>query len=213
MKLTEKQKRHIEELNKLPQTIAARFKKGQRPWNYGLRKFVKRICQFCGKEFEIDATQIKRGRGKYCSQECMYNARRKSELVEKIRKLYDQGFTYKQIANKLNITISCVSHHIYKYNLCNRFGDGIIREVTNGRIRNLLRKYGITKCELCEFDRVLDVAHIIPRSKGGRSVLSNVLLLCPNCHRLFDYDLLTEDEKQKLLSIERVKETLKKRWK
>jgi hypothetical protein len=34
---------------------------------------IKRICQKCGKEFEIIPSEIKRGNGKYCSIKCRDN--------------------------------------------------------------------------------------------------------------------------------------------
>ena len=40
--------------------------------NLGLSNRVKRICQYCGKEFEVGQSHINVGGGKYCSREC-YN--------------------------------------------------------------------------------------------------------------------------------------------
>ena len=210
--LSEKRKRHLEKLNSLPQTIANRFKKHQRPWNYGLRKYVNRKCLFCGKEFKAALREVERGRGKYCSRECMYAAKRESSKRRKVYELYMQGLTYKEIGEKLGMSSQAVGHYVYIQKICNRFGNGIIDPATKGRLKNLLKQQGIDKCELCGYDRVLDIAHVIPKVKGGKLLLNNVLLLCPNCHRLFDCNLLTEDEKEKLLSIERVKESLKRRW-
>lgn len=53
-------------------------------------------------------------------------------------------------------------------------------------------------CELCNYTRVIEVAHIIPHKSGGTEVLSNLLSLCRNCHWLFDHDLTTKGEKVKL---------------
>jgi hypothetical protein len=40
------------------------------------------------------------------------------------------------------------------------------------------------RCEMCGWDRAkCDVHHRIPMSNGGLSVVSNGLVLCPNCHR------------------------------
>jgi len=33
---------------------------------------IKKICKYCGKEFNTLPSEIKRGRGKYCSKECFY---------------------------------------------------------------------------------------------------------------------------------------------
>lgn len=40
-------------------------------------------------------------------------------------------------------------------------------------------------CELCGWDKArCDVHHRTPRSRGGKNVLSNAIVLCPNCHRI-----------------------------
>lgn len=33
----------------------------------------------------------------------------------------------------------------------------------------------------------MEAAHIKPKSEGGPETPSNILILCPNCHKEFDY--------------------------
>ena len=40
---------------------------------------IKKICKFCGKEFEIYPSLAKRGFGKYCSKQCYYIAKKNNE--------------------------------------------------------------------------------------------------------------------------------------
>lgn len=47
----------------------------------------------------------------------------------------------------------------------------------------------------------IEVAHIHPVSRGGRSIIGNLLVLCPNHHKEFDYGLL-EIENQTETSIQ-----------
>lgn len=37
---------------------------------------IKRMCRWCGKIFECDASRLKHGRGKHCSPACQYATRR-----------------------------------------------------------------------------------------------------------------------------------------
>lgn len=60
-------------------------------------------------------------------------------------------------------------------------------------IKNRKHIYG-SSCLICQFDRVIDYAHIVPTSKGGTVSPENILPLCPNHHRLFDRNKLTEQE-------------------
>lgn len=49
-------------------------------------------------------------------------------------------------------------------------------------------------CEICNYDRAPNVAHIIPRGFGGPDDDWNLVHLCANHHYLFDRGLLTKDE-------------------
>lgn len=57
----------------------------------------------------------------------------------------------------------------------------------------LIKKYRNFECQFC-FTKILkkdgnyyiEACHIIPKSKGGSDELNNILILCPNCHKLFD---------------------------
>ena len=46
-----------------------------------------------------------------------------------------------------------------------------------------IKKYG-NKCELCGYRLVIDSHHILPKNKGGAHDVSNLMVLCPNCHAL-----------------------------
>jgi 5-methylcytosine-specific restriction endonuclease McrA len=49
-------------------------------------------------------------------------------------------------------------------------------------------------CEVCGDDRVLNIAHIIPRAAGGPDEAWNLIRLCANHHYLFDNMKLNEQE-------------------
>jgi len=81
-----------------------------------------------------------------------------------------------------------------------RSGEEIFLAVSPLRNFNDQRRdelYG-TKCVLCGFDRFIEYAHIIPRREGGTIHPDNMLVLCPNHHRLFDGGALDEEEESKL---------------
>lgn len=63
-------------------------------------------------------------------------------------------------------------------------------------IVTLLKKAAKYKCQFptCNSEiktktgiNYVEVAHVLPVNKGGRSVLGNLLVLCPNHHKEFDY--------------------------
>ncbi len=52
----------------------------------------------------------------------------------------------------------------------------------------------MTKIEKKDGGFYIEVAHIKPVAKGGQSVIGNLLVLCPNHHKLFDYGNLVISE-------------------
>jgi predicted restriction endonuclease len=79
----------------------------------------------------------------------------------------------------------------------------VLQWIRNDRpiIRALKAKYGY-RCQFPECKATIplrnghfycEVAHIRPVAKGGHSVRINLLVLCPNHHKMFDYgDLAIE---------------------
>ena len=66
-------------------------------------------------------------------------------------------------------------------------------------------------CYICGETRYIEKCHILPKSFDGLLKQSNLLekntvLLCPNCHKYFDNDLLKDNEKEIILP--KVKEML-----
>ena len=71
-------------------------------------------------------------------------------------------------------------------------GRRYVEEYTShNTFRVMVRRYFIPGCALCGWDEAnCDVCHIIARKHGGSDDVSNVILLCPNHHRVFDRGLI-----------------------
>lgn len=57
-----------------------------------------------------------------------------------------------------------------------------------------IKKYRDYKCQFCSTtilkangDYYIEACHIKAKAEGGKDSLDNILILCPNCHKLFDY--------------------------
>ena len=66
----------------------------------------------------------------------------------------------------------------------------------------MVKKYRDYKCQFCSTtilkangEYYIEACHIKPKAKGGKDSLDNILILCPNCHKLFDYGELSDEEK------------------
>lgn len=71
-----------------------------------------------------------------------------------------------------------------------------LRSSMDGLVAPTVRSSGV--CEICRFARFVEKAHIIPARHGGPSDPDNLLDLCPNCHTMFDRNLLKWEEMQKI---------------
>ena len=215
MPRSEKQAIHLARINNLPQAKVGRFQKGNRPWNAGTKVMGNCVCGFCGNQFQIPLAQLRREAhhsGRFCSKECFYNARKKYGVRAQILELHKQGKTHNEIGERLNKNPSTVAGYLYRLGIMKKYSDGIYSKASRGRIRTLLgEQYGIEGCELCGYNRTTEIAHIIEKKNGGYYLLDNCILLCPNCHHLFDHNGLTQDEKDKLLGINRLNGRLKER--
>jgi len=65
--------------------------------------------------------------------------------------------------------------------------------------KKALRKMFSGACMRCSWDLApCDTHHILPKRKGGKQTLENGVILCPNCHRLADYGILSIEELKRI---------------
>lgn len=58
-----------------------------------------------------------------------------------------------------------------------------------------MRRFFYDRCAICGWDQApCDVCHIEARKDGGEDALDNVVMLCPNHHRLFDLGRIPVDQ-------------------
>jgi len=62
-------------------------------------------------------------------------------------------------------------------------------------VLDTLQKRSKGKCECCGLDIAIDRHHIWEFAKGGPDVASNILCLCPSCHRVLPKLLTKEDQR------------------
>lgn len=70
--------------------------------------------------------------------------------------------------------------------LLDKEGLGESRRISRKKLLEVYRLGGkpVDRCEQCgERGLTLDIHHIVPIAEGGNNELSNLKLLCPNCHR------------------------------
>ena len=139
---------------------------------------MEKICILCGKPIPESRRS---GNTKYCSLACQRKAGITPEVINKI---VDRN--KKKSSRHPDLTIAFGS----KCAVCGwqipSWMPGYKKSVRQGG------------CEM---------HHIIPVAEGGTEDISNLVLLCPNCHKMAHVGLITTDELSKLtLTDEQIKD-------
>lgn len=160
---------------------------------------VTNNCVVCGKEFEVVTS---RKQAKFCSRKCYYAGRKQgftthpprsypefqcrncSKVFRVERRRYGSE-TNKRVPQYCSV--AC-------YNAMR--GQYIRARFEETKRRRELK--GMKQCEICDFDRFVELAHIIPNRHGGGFEEWNILYLCPNHHRLWDRQALNDKEFEKI---------------
>lgn len=72
----------------------------------------------------------------------------------------------------------------------------------NAVVTEKIKKLRNYTCQFCgttilkkDGTRYIEACHIAPKKDGGPESLTNILILCPNCHREFDYGLREKEDR------------------
>lgn len=157
-------------------------------------------CRVCKNKFYAKPSWLKRGWGKYCSQQCQFTANRRGRFVN----CYICNKTVWRAPKKLE-------HSQSKKFFCSKscqtkWRNSIVfvgpnhanwRGGSNVNYRNVLIKNNIKQiCKKCKTpDKRILAAHHIDEDRGNNK-LENLVWLCPNCHFLIHH---YENEKRTLM--------------
>lgn len=97
----------------------------------------------------------------------------------------DKSYSYVALKNafdRLNLPIK-------KYEKFTRSGEWRNQGKFQKRAKN-------ESCLICGEDRLTEVCHIESRKDGGKYLEENILFLCPLHHKLFDRNMLNQNEKK-----------------
>jgi hypothetical protein len=149
-------------------------------------------CEVCGKKAKVYRSPSQH-KPRFCSPQCYHKAQ-------------SLGFTHKHTEHR-KVCHFCGKEFVIRnrrklnkpYKYCSK--ECYTKAQKTGRVkRNRSKKRRIERlkeegvCEICGWDRFIEITHIVPRSKGGTYDEFNVMFLCPNHHRLYENDLLNKNE-------------------
>lgn len=156
------------------------------------------ICEKCKNEY-----QGKFGSGRFCSKACansrIPNENTKAKQSKSMKDFYVKNPVVKKPDYKKEMLCEkCGDLFLWKADKrrkihcdkckrkCVKFKEGIlsITGVSKRTISKILNRANKC-CSICGWNEAIcDIHHIIPKHKGGSEDHSNLIIVCPNCHRV-----------------------------
>lgn len=157
-------------------------------------------CLVCKKEFQRYPSELKPLT--FCSHACRYQYQRthpvneQGKLLKKDCIICGKEFTYYPIMRPMALYCSKKCQHIGRAkkvsgkNASNWKGGKRTKDVLQSLAKRRLPK----ECAICGWNEdKCDAHHIIRSANGGEQTLKNIIMLCPNHHRLADKGKVSED--------------------
>jgi 5-methylcytosine-specific restriction endonuclease McrA len=150
---------------------------------------VSKPCLHCGNPVP-DRGPKRVAAAKFCSNACKFAAQRARSALDgtgrltKACEVCGTKFSYyasvRPQAAYCSASCKSTGHSRRLYGVLSPSGKG-------STYRKGIRGKFLDRCALCGWNEgPNDVAHIVARKDGGANTFENVIMLCPNHHRLFD---------------------------
>ena len=152
---------------------------------------VQKECLFCKQLFDADSREVKRGNAKYCSISCKCSHKNIIRPMKKCTCIYCNNIFESKSTKAKYCSSTCKSKHYRQLMSTEQAG--------TRKLQNILLTFSCENCKWQEGPR--DVHHILPVSEGGKNELSNLITLCPNCHRLAHRNLFSKDKLIQLVNL------------
>lgn len=155
-------------------------------------------CQICGKEL------LPRSKGwrptRFCSNDCKFVYQRDNPPHRTIGRARKNCLI---CGTEFSYYASVRQRAQFCSNVCRQRGQRdkmlgkryVTTYVNSASFRSVARGQLPKNCALCGWSEgTCDVCHIVARKNGGRDEMDNVVILCPNHHRMFDSGKIAVEE-------------------
>ncbi len=165
-----------------------------------IKSKVEKTCINCGSIFET--WKHREETAKFCSRGCYHEGQKKG-ITTHPKRIYVEficktcGERFERQKRGYGAGTKLVPQYC-SVKCYNEMRGTYYRAQSHKAKREREIKFSI--CEICGYKRFVEISHIVPNKDGGSYEKYNILFLCPNHHRLFDRNLLTEQETGKIMS-------------
>lgn len=162
-------------------------------------------CTKCDKPRTVYPKELKNSRNLFCSRSCAasFNNKDKPKRTRQCKICKAQALPRKQTKYRycaIHLPTRCKKDE--QLTICDLLKNSSDR-FTNIRMRAKAKFKDQKTCQACGYDKHVEVCHIKPISQFSLTTLisivndlSNIKILCPNCHWEFDNGVLDLDKLQ-----------------
>ena len=153
---------------------------------------VEKICQTCSKSFMADTREINRGNARFCSLSCAAKAPKKLQYPQVCKQCGKEFLSASKSAKYCSDSCKQKNYRAKQKDISEN----------SGSIKTLYKKFENVPCEICGWDKTSrDLHHILEVSNGGTNEISNIVSVCPNCHRMIHNNLISKNDLEKIAKI------------
>lgn len=171
-------------------------------YNKGMQKL---ICRLCGKKFFRKKWRVNNEKSGlvFCGEACRRKYIKLNPLHltgkrkifkkdrKKIQNLYHSGLTVTEVAIKLAVSPGVLRKWMKRFKIKTRQAEDYTSNKSEQYYRHYLNKKLRNTCQLCGWNKTkCDIHHKMPLSEGGNNESENIILICPNCHRMIHNKLI-----------------------
>lgn len=151
------------------------------------------ICKTCKEEYEVRPSR--EDESKFCSRECYHSGQKRGKTSHSDRRVDYIEFDCTGCGKKIEKPPSRANRSERQFcsQECYLSWNSKHQRKSSGK-RQRKREKEKASCEICGYDRFIEMAHIIPSKDGGTYHKNNILFLCPNHHRLLDHRKINTSE-------------------
>ena len=185
----------------------------EHPKEYWTSRRVRVECEGCGREFEKRRDQYLRTSHHFCSRSCSNRAHSRAlredpatwgaRGAEVVCRGCGKTFRVSQRRAATARFCSRVCAFIHRFSPAVREDSRNLSGSRNPNFkgtnnlntaRENARKYLGRKCLICGFDAFVETHHIVARRHHGSNNIENLIVLCPNHHKMAHLRLISGDE-------------------
>lgn len=165
-------------------------------------QYVTLICDYCGKEFLRRNYEVGRASKNFCSKSCAGKGSSVANL-HVVRQPAQEltceycGKTYKRKVSRLRTSRFCSRECVSAYR-SREWHDEKNPNFRHGMNQTSAKRIALAfyepRCAICGWDTIIDIHHIIKKARGGTNDVANLIVLCPNHHKMAERGMISKEQ-------------------